>query len=123
VVPLRIIYVWPAFALAPLAEALAMPPSLQLSSLSEAISPLMAGLTAPVAVLRESAAGSDAPDSSAQAPDTGVSRPAPSAYFAPHEGGMSLLVTVITVIAALAGVVALARLAVGEDLFSRRWLH
>lgn len=36
---------------------------------------------------------------------------------------MSLLVTILTVFGALIGGVALARLAVGEEFFSMRWLH
>jgi hypothetical protein len=67
------------------------------------------------------------------APASGGSGPAaPSAqtavsdsdpFFSPNSGGMSFLVGAITMLAALAGLVALARLLVGEDFFSLRWLR
>jgi hypothetical protein len=59
---------------------------------------------------------------SARSQGPNASRPEPLAAL-PPSGGMSLLVTILTVLAGLVGVVALARLTVGEDFFSLRWLR
>jgi hypothetical protein len=126
VAPLRrwIAYVWPAIALGPVGEALALPLSMQLASFKGAISPLTSSLAVSVSVLTGGSAVSGAPERTAPAPaGPKPSHSAPSGHLAPHEGGMSLFLTVMTVMATLIGVVALARLTVGEDLFSRRWLH
>jgi hypothetical protein len=83
----------------------------------------MAGVARALSLLTGDAAVSDAPGFSRRSATPNASRPAPFSGFAPHGGGMSLLAAMIAVLAALIGVVALARLTVGEDLFSSRWLH
>jgi hypothetical protein len=70
------------------------------------------------------AASSSAPGLSEQpAMSSQSSRPEPYSAFTPNGGGMSLFVTILTVLAAMIGVVALARLTVGDEFFSMRWLH
>lgn len=122
--PLRrwIAYVWPAIALGPAADALAMSLVPRLAGLESVATRSLAALAASLS-LSEASGASGAPAESAQAPEPNPPRAAPFHDFTPQGGGMSLFVTMITVLAALIGVVALARLTVGEDLFSTRWLH
>jgi hypothetical protein len=110
-------YVWPAIALGPVGDALMT----RVAALAPAL--LLRSLTAP-ASLSPSGAGAPASDGpGTAAPTAPAASPDPSPFFTPHSGGMSFLVTVITILAALVGMVALARLTVGEDFFSRRWLR
>jgi hypothetical protein len=119
--PLRrwIARVWPAIALGPIGEALAR----QLASLEKAVSDPMSALARSLSLLPGNPGVGDILGASARSPEPNASRSAPFSSFTPHGEGMSLLATMITVLAALVGVVALARLTVGEDLFSSRWLH
>jgi hypothetical protein len=120
--PLRrwVIYVWPAIALGPVGEALAAPLAMPLESLAIVASRSMAGVAASLSLQAEGTGASGAP---AQAAKADASRPAPFSSFTRHGIGMSLFLTMVTVLAALIGVVALARLIAGEDLFASRWLH
>lgn len=119
--PLRelLAYVWPAIALGPFGDALVTQLVTQLLGLEReslppgyALGPSLSSATTP--------AGGD-PRPSAPAAQTGPSDAAP--FYAAHGGGMSVLAIVVAILASLVGVVALARLTVGEDLFSTRWLH
>ncbi len=118
--PLRelLAYVWPAVALGPIGRALAT----RLVELERALSLQSAAARPPVLPSSNGPVPSDVPRPS----PTSTAQPAdPDAapLFSPHGGGMSLLVTLITVMASLVGLVALARLTVGEDFFSTRWLR
>lgn len=116
-------YVWPAVALGPAARALAI----LLPDLVGASVPRMPRMPDPARLFTQVlgvAASSAGSASSGSAPTLHSSpRPAPSSDLVPSSGGMSLFVTILTVLAALIGVVALARLTVGEEFFSMRWLH
>jgi hypothetical protein len=81
------------------------------------------GVAGALSLLPGGAGASDAPPHSGQAAKPNSSRPGLFSSFTSNGDGMSLLVKMITVLAALVGVVALARLTVGEDFFSTRWLH
>jgi len=128
VAPLRrwVAFVWPAIALGPIERALALPLVLPLAlrpaSWDEAISDA-ASRFAPVLSTLTGAVGSEAAERSVPAQKYRAPGSAPDGGLIGHGGGMSLLVLLITIVATLIGVVALARLTVGEDLFSRRWLH
>jgi len=110
-------HLWPAVSLGPIGNALTtqaaavLAPSLLLASLAVAGQPSLAPNSAP-----PGAGPTAARTAQTASPD---SHP----FFSPNSGGMSFLVTVITVLAALCGLVALARLTVGEDFFSTRWLR
>lgn len=119
--PLRrwLAYVWPAVSLGPAARALAV----LLPDLVGASAPPMpdpARLFTQVLGVAASSGGS-ALSEPASTPHS--SQPAPYSDLMPSSGGMSFLATILTVIAALIAVVALARLTVGEEFFSMRWLH
>jgi len=116
-------YVWPAIVLGhtgTLAALLArwesanLPPALTSLSASDAVRllPRLLGITGE----------SDAPTLSKQpVTPTGSLAPPPVAP-APANGGMSLFLTIITSLLALVGLIALARLTVGEEFFSSlRW--
>lgn len=121
-------YVWPAIALGridPVAAILATwgsagrLPALTSLSVSDVarLLPQLMGFTE----------SSDASTLSDQ-PGTPSGSPAPSDSFAPPSvppppsGGMSLFLTIVTLLLALVGLVALARLTVGEEFFSfSRW--
>lgn len=119
--PLRrwLAYVWPAVALGPVARVLAI------------LLPSWRGMTSPpplaVARLLSAVTGVSSASGpfvlSAQAASSDASRPDPLGVFLPDGGGMSLFASIAAVLAALIGVVALARLTVGEDFFSLRWLR
>ncbi len=111
-------YVWPAIALGQVGEALVM----QLARLGGVTFPTP-GMAPSLSLLTGNAAASGVPEPPRRSATPDASRPAPASPLAPHGGGMGLLAAMITVLAALVGVVALARLTVGEDLFSSRWLH
>lgn len=114
-------HLWPAVALSPL------------GSLGSAVATQVAGLD-PARLLR-SLAGTVLPSSSPPngapagsgpepvAPSAPAASPGFDPFFSPHSGGMGFLVGAITVLAALAGLVSFARLLVGEDFFSLRWLR
>jgi hypothetical protein len=121
--PLRrlLAYVWPAIALGPIGEALAMPLGLHLARLDNLASVPLAGLARSLSVSPEGIGSSAASKPAPSSPGPNVSHPNP--FPTPNGGGMNLFTTLVTVLAALIGVVALARLTVGEDLFSTRWLH
>ncbi len=117
-------YVWPAVALGPAMKVLAI--------LAPGALPDQGGenpFAAPDWVRRFSPVSIATPSGGASglferaATTTATSEPAP--YHSPLPGGegMSLLVAVLAVFGALIGGVALARLAVGEEFFSMRWLH
>jgi hypothetical protein len=118
--PLRewLAYLWPAIALSPLGEALAT----QVAALAPTKLP---GLPPTPLDLFRPAEGAAAPGGGPEPamPAAQAARPDPDLFSLPHGGGMSFLVTVITVLASLVGLVALARLTVGEDFFSLRWLR
>jgi hypothetical protein len=118
--PLRrwLAYVWPAIALGPFGEVLAT----QFEQLRRAISLPGDGLAQALSPLIGVAGASGSSPSAMPAPRSSAPSSAPFGLL-PGSGGMNLLVTVVTVLAALVGVVALARLMVGADLFSSRWLH
>ena len=116
-------YVWPAIALGPVGEALTMTWALRLTRLERAFPLPASGILGSLSLPTGAAGPGDASQPSPASRGAEASRPGPLDRLTPHGGGMSLLVTAITVLAALIGVVALARLAVGEDLFSSRWLH
>ncbi len=116
--PRWLAHVWPAVSLGPAARALAV------------LLPDLVGASAPpmpdparlfTQVLGVAASGGSALSEPAPMPHS--SRPDPYSDLMPSSGGMSLFATVLTVLAALIGVVALARLTVGEEFFSMRWLH
>lgn len=117
--PLRelLAYVWPAIALGPVGSIL-LP---QLALLERRLPPAGVGARALLPPLPGGGPAGPAPGPSVPSAVADPSDAAP--FYASHEGGMSLLVAVITVLAALIGLVALARLAVGEDFFSMRWLR
>lgn len=120
--PLRelLAYVWPAVALGPIGDALT-PLVTQLVELRRG-SPPSPGFGSPPSTLPTSASTDTEPrPSPSAAPRTVSSDPAP--FYAAHGGGMSFLATVAAILASLVGLVALARLTVGEDLFTTRWLH
>jgi hypothetical protein len=121
--PLRplVAYVWPAIALRSLVEALVSPFVTQLADLERVPSLTLPGIFTSPSPLDGGV--KEAPRRSARTPEPIASRPDPLNAFTPQGGGMSLLLTAIAVLAALVGVVSLARLTVGEDLFSSRWLH
>jgi outer membrane biosynthesis protein TonB len=116
-------YVWPAIALGPIGEAFAIPLTTRLERLERSVSLPMLGLAPPLSSLSGNVEVGSAPERIAPAPGPSSSPPFPLNALAPDGGGMSLLVTMATALAVLIGVVALARLTVGEDLFSTRWLH
>lgn len=117
--PRWVAYVWPAISLGPAARALAvLLPDLVGASVPPMPDP--ARLFTQVLGVAASGAGSAL---SEPAPTSHSSQPAPYSDLMPSGGGMSLLVTILTILAALIGVVALARLTVGEEFFSMRWLH
>ncbi len=116
-------YVWPAIALGPIREALAIPLARGLKSLEKAISLPILGLDRSLALQPGNVESSGGPKPAAPSPKPSSSPPFPFNAVTPDGGGMSLLVTLVTALAVLVGVVALARLTVGEDLFSTRWLH
>jgi hypothetical protein len=122
--PLRrlLAYVWPAIALGPLGEALVIPLGLQLMSLDSPTLDRLTSLARSLSLLPETVGSSPNPNPAPQPPRPDVSHPTPFS-LPPASGGMTLLATLVTVLAALIGVVALARLTVGEDLFSTRWMH
>lgn len=116
--PLELLaYLWPAIALGPFEGGMTI------QAAGPEPSPLLRVLpvVAMSALLPDRAPASAGP--SRAAPDAPEASPDPGPFLSPHGEGMSFLVTVITVLAAIVGVVALARLTVGEDLFSTRWLH
>ncbi len=119
--PLRhlVAYVWPAIALGQGGEALMM----QLARLEGATLLSMPGVARLLSLLTGNPAASGAPELPRRSATPDASRSTPFGSLVSHGGGMSVLATMITVLAALVGVVALARLTVGEDLFSSRWLH
>jgi hypothetical protein len=119
--PLRrwLAYVWPAVALGPFARALVvLLPDLVGASMPPMPDP--ARLFTQVLGVAASSGGSSL---SEPVPTPQSSRSAPHSDLLPSSGGMSLLITILTILAALIGVVALARLTVGEEFFSMRWLH
>jgi hypothetical protein len=96
----------------------------QLARLEGATLPPVPGVASLPSRPTGSAGASAVPALSEQAAKPDASLPAPFSLFAPGGGGMSLFVTLITVLAALIGLVALARLTLGEDLFSpAHWLR
>jgi hypothetical protein len=115
-------YVWPAIALGPLGEALVIPLGLQLMSLDSPVLDRLASLARSLSLLPETIGSGSNLIPAPQPTRPGVSHHTPFS-LAPDSGGMTLLATLATVVAALIGVVALARLTVGEDLFSTRWMH
>jgi hypothetical protein len=105
-------YLWPAIALGPVGGALMA----QAATLAPALLPKE------VATAVRSSRPAD--DRFGTGPPTAQSAsPGPASFLSPHRVGMSFLVAVITALMALVGVVAFARLAVGEDFFSLRWLR
>lgn len=111
------VYVWPAVALSPIGNTLVLalagvergvsPPSFDVPSLASAMS---------------SAAPGDSRSRPAGSPgQAGHSEATP--FFSRDGGGMTLLAGTIAVLAALIGLVTLARLTVGEEFFSLRWLR
>ncbi|HEX5929524.1 MAG TPA: hypothetical protein VFY48_09030 [Solirubrobacterales bacterium] len=118
--PLRelLAHVWPAIALGPIGRTLIA----QLAGLDQGSPVSRAGAAAsPFSISYSARAGSPSSFPAPSAPD--AAPPSGTPFFSPHGGGMSLLVTLITVLASLVGLVALARLTVGEDFFSTRWLR
>ena len=117
--PLRewLAYLWPAIALGPLGKALAM----EVAALAPTRLPGSPPTPLDLFRARDGAAALGSPEPAM--PAAQAARPNPDLFFLSHSGGMSFLVTVITVLAALVGLVALARLTVGEDFFSLRWLR
>jgi hypothetical protein len=115
--PLRelLAHVWPAIALGPIGSALVA----QLVGVERGFPPLGYDLRPPSMPTTASSSGDPRPSSPVA--HTAPSNTAP--FFSAHGGGMGLLATVVAILASLVGVVALARLTVGEDFFSTRWLH
>lgn len=111
-------HLWPAVALGPLGNTLMA----QLAELAPIR--LLEDLAAPVRlVLSPDGAPAKGDPGGRGAPASQTASPDSHSYFPPGGGGMSFLVTVITLLAACAGLVSLARLLVGEDFFSMRWLR
>jgi hypothetical protein len=109
-------HIWPAIALGPFGSALRT----EVAALAPA---LLAG-SLPGSVRLSSLGGAPTgPGPEPSAPAARAAQPDPTPFFSPHGGGMNFLVAVITVLASLVGLVALARLTVGEDFFSLRWLR
>lgn len=109
-------HVWPAVALAPLGRAL-------IASLAVVASgPLPVGRVAAAAAPLSPSEGAWGAAASKPGPVQGGS-PDPASFSSALRWRMGLLLTLITALAALVGVVAVARLAVGENLFSLRWLR
>jgi hypothetical protein len=109
-------HLWPAVALGPVGSALTaqaaeLAPSLLLAGLSAFVQPSLPTNIAPTG-------GGPTATPTAQ-----IASPDSHSFFSPDSGGMSFIVTLITVLAALFGLVALARLTYGEDFFSTRWLR
>jgi hypothetical protein len=115
-------YVWPAVALGGATGNFLMP---LLARLEEALGlPVSAGIPRLLSALAGGIAGAAAVSGSPSQP--AAERPESPAPHGPllslPEGGMSLLVTLLTGLLALVGAVALARLLYGDDLFyPRRW--
>lgn len=115
--PLRelLAHVWPAIALGPIGGVLLG----QAEALVPVLLPDAPGLTRSF----QSSDAAGTPGGPSPMPAAQTARPDSDLFFLPHSGGMSFLAAVVMVLASLVGVVALARLTVGEDFFSLRWLR
>lgn len=112
-------HVWPAIALGPFGGPIGVVAATRLLALE-------IGVPLPGAAERDSSltVAGDPPVGLPSTPNpAGSSHSNPAPFFSPQGGGMSLLAVLMTVLAALVGLVSLARLTVGEDLFSLRWLR
>jgi hypothetical protein len=125
--PLRrlLAYVWPAVALSPAVEVLAILLPDARASQEEGNPFAVPGWVRPLSPvpLIGGSSGGDPALSARAVMSSGSAQPSPYNSPLPGDGGMSFLATIFTIVAALIGVVALARLTVGDEFFSMRWLH